>query len=114
MRHIGLSLVPSSPEGQLIIHWEFKNITNVQFYWEGEFDFQVTDSGEGFDYTNPLHASEAHLDVAICSLLHGGHHLPYREFDAREALRLRPDWALAHNTLGVILWKEKKYDEAKK
>lgn len=114
LRHIGLSLVPSSPEGQLIIHWEFKNLTNVQFYWEGEFDFQVTDSGEGFDYTNPLHASEAHLDVAICSLLHGGHHLPYREFDAREALRLRPDWALAHNTLGVILWKEKKYDEAKK
>lgn len=112
LRHLGLGTVPSSKEGQLLIHGEYRNLSCVQFYWEGGFDYRVVDSGEGFDYSNPLHASEAHLDVAICSLLHGGHYLTNRECDAREALRLRPGWDLAHNTLGVILWKQGRLEEA--
>lgn len=105
-RHIGLSLVPSSPEGQFLLHWEFKNLTNVQFYWEDRFDFQVIDYEDGFDYRNPDHAAEAHLDSAICSLFFPGSPLEHREHDAREAIRLRPDWALAHNTLGIICWRQ--------
>lgn len=112
LKHLGLSSIPSSSEGQVIIHWEYRNLSSVQFYWEGSFDYRVVDSAEGFDYSNPLHASEAHLDVAICSLLHGGHYLANREYDAREALRLRPAWDLAHNTLGVILWKQGRFEEA--
>lgn len=112
LRHLGLSAVPSSPEGQFLLHWELKNLTNVQFYWEDEFEYEVVDSEAGFDYSNPDHAAEAHLDVAICSLLQGGYYLWQRESDARVAVRLRPDWALAHNTLGIILWKQGKTQEA--
>jgi SAM-dependent methyltransferase len=113
-RHPGLAAVPSSAAVQFLLHYEFANITNIQFYWEDKFDFEIIDHAEGFDYNNPAHAAEAHLDMAICSLLHGGHYLEAREHDAREAIRLRPGWALAHNTLGVILWKQKKNAEAKK
>lgn len=113
-RHPGLAAAPSSAAAQFLLHYEFANLINVQFYWEDKFDFEIIDHAEGFDYSNPVHAAEAHLDMAVCSLLHGGHFLPAREYDAREALRLRPDWALAHNTLGVILWKQKKTAEAKK
>lgn len=113
-RHIGLSAVPSSPEGQCLLHYEFANLTNVQFYWEDKFDYEVIDPPDGFDYSNPVHAAEAHLDLAICSLLHGGHFFTERASDAREAVRLKPDWALAHNTLGIILWKQNKFGQAKK
>lgn len=111
-RHPGMSAVPSSPEGQFLLHWELKNVTNVQFYWEDSFEYKVIDSPDGFNYANPEHAAEAHLDVAICGLLQGGYYLSHRENDARAAIRLRPDWALAHNTLGVILWKQGKTNEA--
>lgn len=111
-RHIGLSMVPSSPEGQFLIHTEFKNLSNVQFYWEGEFEFQVLDDGDGFDYRNPDHAAEAHLDSALGSLFFPGSPPAHREADAREALRHRPDWALAHNTLGILLWRQGRAAEA--
>jgi hypothetical protein len=111
-RHIGLSGVPSSEEGQFLLHWEYKNLTNTQLYWENSFRYRILDDGEGFDYANPEHAAQAHLDTAICSLLHGGYYLAHRESDAREAIRLRPDWALAHNTLGVLLRKQGRHAEA--
>lgn len=111
-RHLGLSMIPCSGEGQFLLHWEFKNLTNVQFAWEGGFEFEVIDDGHGFSYENPDHAAEAHLDSALCSLLFPGSPLSHRENDAREALNRRPDWALAHNTLGVILWRQKKFLQA--
>lgn len=112
LRHLGLGTVPSSPEGQVLLHWELKNLTNVQFYWEQSFPYEVKDNPSGFNYNNPDHAAEAHLDVAICGLLQGGYYLPHRENDARQAILLKPDWALAHNTLGIILWKQHKLAEA--
>lgn len=111
LRHLGLSYFPSTHEGQTLIHFEYKNLTNVQFYWENSFEFEVIDSEDGFNYSNPIHASEAHLDTAICGIIHGGHFLIHRESDAREAVRLRPEWALAQNTLGIILWKQGNYEE---
>jgi len=111
-RHIGLSFIPSSPEGQYLIHWEFKNLSNVQYYWAGSFDYIIIDDGNGFDYHNPDHAAEAHLDSALCSLLFAGSPPAHREADAREALRLRPDWALAHNTLAALLWLQGRREEA--
>ncbi|SMD18132.1 hypothetical protein [Sporomusa malonica] len=77
-----------------------------------DFDYEVIDSAAGFNYSNPDHAAEAHLDVAICSLLQGGYYLSHRESDARAAIQMRPDWALAHNTIGIILWKQGKTQEA--
>ncbi|WP_217559892.1 class I SAM-dependent methyltransferase [Paenibacillus sp. GbtcB18] len=112
LRHLGMSAFPSSQEGQLLLHWEFKNLTNVQFYWEDHFKYEVIDSQDGFNYANPIHASEAHLDVAICGILQGGFYLDARASDARTAIQLRPDWSLAHNTLGVILWKQGDLNEA--
>ncbi|QHW33169.1 methyltransferase domain-containing protein [Paenibacillus rhizovicinus] len=112
-RHLSMSAVPSSPEMQMLAHWEFKNISNVQYYWENRIKYEVIDHEGGFDYNNPDHASQSHLDVAICSLLLGGYYLPHREADALEAVRLKPDWALARNTLGVIQWKMGKLDKAK-
>jgi SAM-dependent methyltransferase len=112
LRHPGMSAVPSSVEGQFLLHWELKNITNVQYYWEDTFEYEVMDNATGFDYTKPEHAAQAHLDVAVCGLLQGGFFLGSRENDAREAIRLKPDWALAHNTLGIILWKQGKIAEA--
>lgn len=112
LRHPGMSAGPSSQEGQFILHRELKNLTNVQFYWEDSFEYEVIDSPAGFDYANPEHAAEAHLDVAICGLLQGGFYLASRESDAREAIRLRPNWAIAHNTLGIILWRQGKTKEA--
>jgi SAM-dependent methyltransferase len=112
-RHLGLSIVPSSPEGQFLLHYEFKNLTNVQLYWEDNFEFQVMEHQPGFDYQNPDHAAEAHLDSALCSLFFPGSPLAHRESDAREALRYRPEWALAHNTLGVVLWRQGRYEEAR-
>lgn len=111
-RHVGLSQLPSSPEGQFLLHWELKNVTNVQFYWEGQFQYHVVDYEDGFRLENPDHAAEAHLDSALCSLLWDSPFLEQRENDAREALRYRPRWALAHNTLGVILWRQQKREEA--
>ena len=94
------------------MHWEYKNLTNAQFYWEDTFKYEVIDSPDGFDYTNPIHASEAHLDVAICGIMQGAFYLDARLSDARMAVGLKPDWALAHNTLGIILWKRGNFVEA--
>ncbi|SDW14571.1 class I SAM-dependent methyltransferase [Paenibacillus sp. CF384] len=106
--HLSLSTVPSSPELQVLTHWELKNLSNVQYYWEGAISYEVFDDPKGFDYSNPDHASQSHLDVALCALQQGGHYLDHREADAREAVRLKPDWALARNTLGIILWNQGK------
>lgn len=111
-RHLGMSAIPSSLEGQILIHWELKNVTNVQYYWEDSFQYEIIDLPSGYDYANPDHAAEAHLDVAICSLLQGGYFPSHRESDAREAIQLRPNWALAHNTLGILLWNQGKTSEA--
>ncbi|MBO7748428.1 methyltransferase domain-containing protein [Paenibacillus sp. MWE-103] len=113
-RHLSLGAVPSSFEMQLLAHWEFKNLSNVQYYWEDRIRYEVRDREDGFDYTNPEHAAQAHLDVAICSLRLGGSYLPQREADAREAVRLKPDWALARNALGAIQWKMGHFAEAKR
>ncbi|MFE5318703.1 methyltransferase domain-containing protein [Paenibacillus sp. NPDC056579] len=111
-RHISFSAVPSSSEGQLLQHLEFKNVTNVQFYWEHQIRYDVIDSEDGFDYRNQEHAAQTHLDTALCSLLHRGIFLEAREHDAREAVRLKPGWALARNTLGILLWKQRKRVQA--
>lgn len=111
-RHLGLSILPSSSEGQFLLHWEFKNLTNAQFYWEDHFEYEVIDDPNGFSYQNPDHAAEAHLDSALGGLLFPGSPMNHREADAREALRYRPNWALAHNTLGILLWAQQRYQEA--
>ncbi|SFS68472.1 class I SAM-dependent methyltransferase [Paenibacillus sp. BC26] len=110
--HLSLSAVPSSPELQVLTHWELKNLSNVQYYWDGVIKYEVFDDPNGFDYNNPDHASQSHLDVALCALRQGGHYLDHREADAREAVRLKPDWALARNTLGIILWRQGKLRDA--
>lgn len=114
LRHLSLSAVPSSIEMQALAHWEIKNLSNVQYYWESRIKYDVIDHEGGFDYSNPDHAAQSHLDVALCSLRLGGFYLPQREADAQEAVRLKPDWALARNTLGVIQWKLGKTEEARK
>ena len=65
---------------------------------------------------NPENADAYHLEALIYLYLCSGSPLDCRpaeaEDAARRAVKLRPDFREANNTLGVVLIQEKKYDEA--
>ena len=92
--------------------WQYRNVVCTQLAWEGEFAFRVEDSGDGIDYDDPAQAAEAHLDAALCSLHWGDVPTDVILPDIDYALFLRPEWALAHNTRGVALWREQRFAEA--
>lgn len=54
----------------------------------------------------------ATIYLAFCATSEPECRLPEAEQHARAALKLKPDFASATNTLGVILVREKKYDDA--
>lgn len=101
--HPGLGPLPSSPEGQVAIHWEFANVVNTQFYWEEGFDVEVHDDPQGFRYTNDLHAGLAHLDSALCGLLQPGSPPEHRLADAQAACARMPGSAHAHAVRAIWL-----------
>ena len=100
----GLGAVAGSPEGQFVLHWQLKNVTNVQFYWEEAFDFEVHDDAEGYDYTNAEHRGLAHLDTALAGLRFPGSPPAHRLADADAAVQALPDYAPAHYVRGQWLW----------
>lgn len=102
----------SDPDFKFRWEWQYRNIVTTQFTWEGHFKFRIETGGEDYDYDDPVQAAEAYLDRAI-SLLRFSK-IPKSTIlpDIEQALRLRPDWALAHNTKGCVLWDERKYEAA--
>ncbi|GAB4341500.1 MAG: hypothetical protein Kow0099_18300 [Candidatus Abyssubacteria bacterium] len=92
---------------------EYRNLITTQYPWEGEIPVRV-ECDSGFDYDDPAQAAESHLSFAINALRFGGVPPVVLEYEAQAAVRLRPDWALAHNTLGVILWQAKRFEESRK
>ncbi len=102
--HPGLGRVLNSDELQFVAHRELKNVTNVQFYWEGDFAFEVHDDPDGYSYANPEHGGLAHLDVAIAGLRFPGSPPAHRLADAEAAVQRLPDHALAHYVHGQWLW----------
>ena len=92
--------------------WQYRNVVCTQLAWEGEFAFRVEDDGDGIDYDNPHQAAEAHLDAALCSLHWGDVPANVILPDIDYALKLRPEWALAHNARGVLLQREQRFAEA--
>jgi ubiquinone/menaquinone biosynthesis C-methylase UbiE len=92
---------------------EFRNLITTQYPWEGEILVRV-EAAAGFDYDDADQAAESHLSFVINALRFGGVPPVVLEYEARAAVRLRPECALAHNTLGVILWQAKRFEEGKK
>jgi tetratricopeptide (TPR) repeat protein len=92
---------------------EYRNLITTQFPWEGEVLFRV-ESDSGFDYDDPEQAAEAHLSFVINALRFGGVPPSVLEYEALAALRFRPEWALAQNTLGIVLWQAKRYEESRR
>lgn len=96
--------------------WEvaYRNLVCTQFYWENGFAYRVEEaSSTDFDYHDPEQAAEAHLDQALNALRTGSVPLPLVYADIEEAIRQRPNWAIAYNTQGCCLWKEGRFDEAR-
>jgi glycosyltransferase involved in cell wall biosynthesis/2-polyprenyl-3-methyl-5-hydroxy-6-metoxy-1,4-benzoquinol methylase len=102
----------SDPEIRFRWEWQYRNLFCVQFAWEGAFQFRIEEAPEGMDYDDPAQAAEAHLDFALNGLRFGK--LPAHIVlpDAERAVALRPDWAVAHNTLGCLLWQMGQHAEA--
>jgi hypothetical protein len=90
---------------------EYRNLITTQFPWEGEVPFRV-ESDPGFDYDDPEQAAEAHLSFVINALRFGGVPADVLEYEVLAALRFRPQWALAQNTLGIVLWQAKRHEES--
>jgi hypothetical protein len=70
----------------------FRNITCVQLYWEGSFEFVIHDvSGEdAFDYDDPVQAAFSHYSFAKNVLAF--HARPeYGIYHAKRAVELQPD-----------------------
>ena len=91
---------------------EHRNLITTQFPWDGEIPCHV-ESGPGFDYDNPEQAAESHVSFVINALRIGGVPPGELEYEMRAALRLRPECALSMNTLGIVLWIAKRYDESR-
>jgi ubiquinone/menaquinone biosynthesis C-methylase UbiE len=89
---------------------EHRNLITTQFPWEGEIPCHV-ESGPGFDYEDPEQAAESHLSFVINALRAGGVPPSELEYEIRAALRFQPERALALNTLGIVLWMAKRYEE---
>jgi glycosyltransferase involved in cell wall biosynthesis len=95
--------------------WQYRNVVCTQLTWEDTFAFRVEDDGEPedyIDYDDPAQAAEAHLDAAIASLYWGDVPASIIIPDAEHAITLRPEWAVAHNTLGCALWLDSRFEEA--
>ncbi|UCD57361.1 MAG: methyltransferase domain-containing protein [Candidatus Hydrogenedentota bacterium] len=92
---------------------EYRNLITTQFPWEGEVPLRV-EADSGFNYDDPGQAAEAHLSFVINALRFGGVPPNVLEYEALAALRFRPHWALAQNTLGILLWQAKRYEESQK
>ncbi len=94
--------------------WKYRNIIATQFAWEGSFQFRVEDSSSyhGIDYDDPHQSAVAHLDAAICSMQYGDVPDMINLPDIETTLSQQPDWALAHNTKGCILWGARRRREA--
>jgi glycosyltransferase involved in cell wall biosynthesis len=90
----------------------YRNVFNAQHLWEGEMRVRVEDDGRGFDYGDPEQAAEAHLDFALNAMRGGRAPFEEVEQDIAMALRWRPEWGLAHNARGVLLWQAGRHDEA--
>jgi len=90
---------------------EYRNLITTQFPWEGEVPFRV-ESDPGFDYDDPEQAAEAHLSFVINALRFGGVPPDVLEYEVLAALRFRPQWALAQNALGIVLWQVKRHEES--
>ncbi|MCS6775449.1 MAG: methyltransferase domain-containing protein [Chloroherpetonaceae bacterium] len=85
--------------------WEYRNVVHTQFLWNGDIPVQVLPRADNaFDYDDPAQAAESHLDSAINAIRFGNVPYPLILADANEAVRLRPQWAQAHNVRGCALW----------
>lgn len=91
---------------------KYRNVTMTQHRWQGELRVRVEDDGTAPDYTAPENAALAHLDFALNALTMCTPPVHEVKQDIAMALRFRPDWALAHNALGVVLWAENRREEA--
>ncbi|MEP0764942.1 MAG: glycosyltransferase [Fimbriimonadia bacterium] len=91
---------------------KYRNVTMTQHRWEGSLRVRVEDDGSAPDYGVPENAALAHLDFALNALMMCSPPVHEVKQDIAMALRFRPDWALAHNALGVVLWAENRRDEA--
>jgi len=90
---------------------EYRNLITTQFPWEGEVRCRV-EADHGFDYDDPEQAAESHVSFVLNALRFGGVPPEVLEYEARAAVRFRPDFALAHNTLGIVLLMAKRHDES--
>ena len=100
----GLGALANSAEGQFLLHCQLRNVTNVQFYWEDEFAFEVHDDPDGYHYTDAEHRGLAHLDTAEAGLRMAGSPSEHRLADAEAAALALPDHARAHYVHGQWLW----------
>ncbi|MBI5115348.1 methyltransferase domain-containing protein [Candidatus Poribacteria bacterium] len=81
---------------------EYRNLITTQFPWKGEIPYRI-ESGAGFNYDDPEQAFESHLSFVINALRFGGVPAGELEYEARAALKFRPQSAIAFNALGVVL-----------
>jgi hypothetical protein len=96
--------------------WEvrYRNLVCTQFYWEERFDCCVEEARpDDFDTNNLDQTAEAYLDQALNALRTLSVPLPLIRADLLEALRRRPEWAVAINAYGVCLWQEGRLEEAR-
>lgn len=93
--------------------WQFRNLSHTQFAWDGAFRFRVDEHPDGIDLDDPDQAVESLLDSAINGLRTGG--LPPVALwpHLEQALALKPDLALTHNTRGCLLWLDNQIDAAR-
>jgi glycosyltransferase involved in cell wall biosynthesis len=111
---IGRALWYSDPDFQIAWELTFRNLVTVPFYWEEGFDCRVEPrSPDDFDYDDISQRAESHLDFALNGLLYGSVPAANLLVDAQEAVRLRPEWALAQNALGCLFWQEGRREEAR-
>lgn len=94
--------------------WRYRNLIATQFAWEGSFHFRIEDSSTvpSINYDDPQQSAIAHLDAAISSMQYGDVPEIINLPDIESALTQQPDWAVAHNTKGCILWGTKRRHEA--
>lgn len=111
-RHALRPLLYRDPDFRFRWEQSFRNVTFTQFAWNDRFRFRVETAPGDFRYDSSDDAAEAHLDAAINALRFGGCPSGVSLFDADQAVRLRPEWAVAHNARACALWKDRRYEEA--
>ncbi len=105
----------TSNEFNFLWEWKYRNAIDTQLAWEGTFQFRV-EEGEPEQYINyddPAQAALAHLDTAVSSIQFGEVPAEVILPDLEYALKLQPEWALAHNALGCLYHGMQQTDKAK-